>query len=220
MLQVKVRQVANIRQLVANVLESFTIRFFLQLETSSDRSREVPDTSCSNVADGSRQTGNSFLCNGVGTLRIAEDSHFGAFSLEGGCTRGLSSSSSSAETVVRWHELDMLIFVATDKNFHVSSGEAIAHPTLAGTQDSSNPTQHVPSWNTRAGHVILASYGCRSSVIPKFCICGTENRIGTSPVSGWNIVVLSENEQNNFPDKFLSESWQTQKTCCRDRILS
>ena len=42
--------------------------FLPKIETSSDRSREFPDTSCSSVADGSRQTGGPFLlhnCAGV-----------------------------------------------------------------------------------------------------------------------------------------------------------
>ena len=100
MLQEKVLHVANIRQPVGNFLESFTIWIFFKLETSSDCSREFPDTSCSSVADGSRQNGSPFLRNGVGTLRIEEDSRFGASSLDAGCTRGISSSFSSSGTVV------------------------------------------------------------------------------------------------------------------------
>ena len=76
---------------------------------SSDRSREVPDTSCSSVADGSRQTGVPFLLrNGVGTLRIAEDPRCSA---GGGCTTGLSSSSSSENGSVIWTNKKSVIFV-------------------------------------------------------------------------------------------------------------
>ena len=71
-----------------------------QIETSPDRSREFPDTFCSSVADGSRQTGGPFLLrNCEGTLRSAADSRLTGSSLDAGCTRGLSSSSS--ETAVR-----------------------------------------------------------------------------------------------------------------------
>ena len=56
--------------------------------------REVRDTSCSSVADGSRQTGGPFLLRkGVGAQRIAEDSPLWGFFL--GCPP------SSSETVVR-----------------------------------------------------------------------------------------------------------------------
>ena len=96
MLQVKVFQLRTADNLLV---------FFWRAspsETSCDRSREFPDTLCSSGADGSRQTGGPFLLrNGVGTLRIAEDSRFSAFSLDAGCTRGSLSSSSSSETVVQ-----------------------------------------------------------------------------------------------------------------------
>ena len=47
------------------------------IETSSYRSREFPDTSCSSVADGSRQTGGPLLLrNGVAIPRSATDSRF------------------------------------------------------------------------------------------------------------------------------------------------
>ena len=60
--QVKVPQVALVRQLVDYVAESFTFCLFARKnEASSARSRESPDTSCSSVADGSRQTGGPFL---------------------------------------------------------------------------------------------------------------------------------------------------------------
>ena len=69
--------------------------FLPKIETSCDRSREFPDTFCSSVADGSRQTGGPFLLrNCAGTLRSAADSRFTRSSLDAGCTRGLSSSSS------------------------------------------------------------------------------------------------------------------------------
>ena len=75
MLQMKVLQVVYVRQLVDNVLESFTVWIFDKPEMSCDRSREVPDTSGSSVAEGSRQIGGPFLLrNGVGTLRGTESS--------------------------------------------------------------------------------------------------------------------------------------------------
>ena len=76
--------------------------FLHNIETSFDRSREFPDTSCSSVADGSRQTGGPFLLrNCVGILRSAADSRFSLITsvLDEGCTKG--SSSSSSETVER-----------------------------------------------------------------------------------------------------------------------
>ena len=49
-LQVKVPQIAPVKQLVDKVAESFTLHFFCpKWKTSSDRSREFPDTSCSSV---------------------------------------------------------------------------------------------------------------------------------------------------------------------------
>ena len=53
-LQVQIVRIANIRQLIDNFLESFTICILPKFETSSDRSREFPDTSCSSVVDGSQ----------------------------------------------------------------------------------------------------------------------------------------------------------------------
>ena len=44
-------------------------------------------------------------------------------------------------------ELRMLIFAPIGQKLLVSSGEEIAHAILAGTQDSSNPTQYVQLWN-------------------------------------------------------------------------
>ena len=49
-LQVKVPQVALVRQLVDNVSESFTSCLLPKTRESSDRSRELPDASCSSVA--------------------------------------------------------------------------------------------------------------------------------------------------------------------------
>ena len=43
----------------------------------------------------------------------------------------------------------MPTFVAREQQLHVSSGEQIAHAILAGTQDSSGPTQYVPLWSTQ-----------------------------------------------------------------------
>ena len=51
--------------------------FLPKIETSPYRSREVPDTSCSSVAEGSRQTGGPFLLRKcVRILRSAADSRF------------------------------------------------------------------------------------------------------------------------------------------------
>ena len=72
------------------------------IETSSDRPSKFPDTSCSSVADGSRQTGGPFLLrNGVGIPRSAADSRFSFINsvLDEGRTKG--SSSSSSETIER-----------------------------------------------------------------------------------------------------------------------
>ena len=136
----------------------------LRSVTSSDRSSEVPDTSCSSVPDGSHQTGSPFLRNGVGTLRTAEDSRFGAFSLEGGCTRGLSSSSYSAETVVRsgrtrglssssssssWARAGYAHFRCDRAKVTCFLREPIAHATMARCARLANPTQCVPLWTTR-----------------------------------------------------------------------
>ena len=139
--------------------------FLRKPETSSDRSHEVPDTPCSSVADGSRQTGGPFLprtC--VGTVRSATDSRFsctGSF-LDVSCTRCLSSSSSESacglnEQEVRHlrlppdlvRELDMLICALTKQKLHASSGEQIADAILADTQDPSSPTQCVRLWRTQ-----------------------------------------------------------------------
>ena len=138
--------------------------FVPNIGTSSDRLREFLDTSCSSVAEGSRQTGGPLLFrNGVGIPRSAAASRFtfidsvfdegrtkGSSSSSSetrersGRTRGLSSSSSSSSLV---RELDMLIFALTVQKLHVSLGEETAHAILAGTQDSSSPEQHVPEWS-------------------------------------------------------------------------
>ena len=201
MLQLEVLQVANIQQLVDNFQESFTICFLPKLETSSDRSREVPDTSCSSVADGSRLTEGPFLLrNGVGTLRIKEDSRF---STKVGCTKG--SSSSSSETVVQ-SERTRGLSSSSSSSFWTWAGYADLHcerakiTYFAGGDDRSRNfgwyARLVKSYamcpiveystgeeyKPTAGHVILAPFGSSSSVIPRFCICGKENGTGTSPV--------------------------------------
>ena len=130
-----------------------------KIETSSDRSRELPNTSCFSVADGSLWTGGPFLLrNCAGTLRSAAHSRLTCSSLDAGCTRGLSSSSS--ETTVRSGRTRGLSFSSTSSS-RVRAGyadfcseranvtcffgrEQIAHAILAGTQDSSNPAQYVP----------------------------------------------------------------------------
>ena len=90
------------------------------------------------------------------------------------------------------HELDMLIFVATEQKLHVSPGDRNDHAILAGTQDSSNPTIGIftgEAYKSKAGHDILALCGSSLRVIPKFFICGREKRIGTSPVSSTSTLV-------------------------------
>ena len=98
------------------------------------------------------------------------------------------------------------VFVPIEQKLHVSSGEPIAHVTLADTQDSSNPTQYVPFWNIqflkstsqKLDMYFLSPFGSSSTVVPKFFMCGRENRMGTSPVSTSStlveIKVLSESE--------------------------
>ena len=89
--QVKVPQISLISQLIFMLRRDSPSGFLPKIETSSDQSREFPDTPCSSVADGSRQTGGPFLlrhCAGI--MRSAADSRFsltGSF-LEPGCTRG------------------------------------------------------------------------------------------------------------------------------------
>ena len=133
------------------------------LETSPDRSREVPDTSCSSVADGSLQTGCPLLLrNCAGTLRSAADSRFSftvlllmlvapkAYHL-GLQTREYDLDKQQVCHLRRHptlvNELDMLIFVALEQQLHVSSCEQIAQAILAGTQGRLNPIQCVPLWN-------------------------------------------------------------------------
>ena len=74
-----VPQISIMRQLLMMLRRASLSGYLPQIDTSCDRSREVPDTFCSSVADGSRQTGRPFLLSGVGTLRIAEDSRFNFF---------------------------------------------------------------------------------------------------------------------------------------------
>ena len=77
MFQVNFPQISLIRQLLIMLLRASPSKFFPDIETSSDRTREFPDTSCSSVADGSSQTGGPFLLRPcVGTLRSASDSRF------------------------------------------------------------------------------------------------------------------------------------------------
>ena len=175
--------------------------FLHKLETSSVRSREFPDASCSSVANGSRQTGGPFLVhNGAGSLRIAEDSRFGAFLWMQVAPEVLSSSSSSSETVV-WSGPTRCLSSSSSSSSWTRTGWAdcdcerekvtcfigvpIAHATLAGTQDSLKSDTICPiveystgeKYKPKAGHVILAPFGSSSSAIIQFCICGKENRI-------------------------------------------
>ena len=100
-LQMNVPQILPIRQLLDDIVKSFTI------------SRVFPDTSASIVADGSRQTGGPFLVlrSGVGTLRSATGPRFSLINsvLDVGCIRGLSSSSS--ETLARSGRTKGLSFI-------------------------------------------------------------------------------------------------------------
>ena len=87
----------------------------------------------------------------------------------------------------------MLICFDRATKLQVSSGEPIAHATLAGTQDSSNPTQYVPLWTIRleksTSQKLDLPFGSSSMVISKFFIWEKENKMGTSPVSStWTLV--------------------------------
>ena len=83
-LQAQILQVVNIRQLVVSD-ELHHLNFYPHSRRLLIAQREIRDTSCSSVADGSRQTGGPFLLRkGVGAQRIAENSRFGAFSWDVG----------------------------------------------------------------------------------------------------------------------------------------
>ena len=181
------------------------------LETSSDRSREVPNTSSSSVADGSLWTGGHFLLrNGVGTLRVEANSRFTVSSLDAGCSRGLSSSSS--ETAVRSGQTRSLSF-SSSSGSRVRAGYAdfcfdrakvtcffgradrardfgwyarlVKTNTIFPIVEYSAGEEYKP----KAGHVMLSPFGFSAMVRPRFCICGRENRIGTSPVSSTSTLV-------------------------------
>ena len=73
------------------------------IETSSDRSREFLDKSCSSGAGGSRQTGAPFCFVMVWEYRVLQQIHVFFYInsvLDEGRTRG--SSSSSSETIERF----------------------------------------------------------------------------------------------------------------------
>ena len=99
--------------------------FLPNIETSSDLSREFPDTSGSNVADGSRQTGGPFLLrNCVGTLRSVADSHFsitGSFLDDGRIIGSSSSSSAAIERFVRTRGLSS----SSSSSSRVGAGYAV-----------------------------------------------------------------------------------------------
>ena len=167
LLQVKVLQVANSRQLVGIFLESCTSWIFAKPRNvfwSLTRSSWHILFQCGRWISPDLR---SLLLNGVGTLRIAEDPRFSAFSLDVGCTWSLSSSSSSSKkgsaiwTNKRFCPLRRHPVLDTSwirclslrqQKLHVSSGEPIAHAT-------------------------------------KFCFCGRENRICTSPISSTSTLV-------------------------------
>ena len=85
----------------------------------------------------------------------------------------------------------MQIFGAWEQQLHVSSGDQIAHATLAGTQSRLNPIQcvtlrNIPqekSTSQKEDMWFLSPFGSSSIVIPKFFIWAREKRIGTLPVS-------------------------------------
>ena len=173
------------------------------IETSSDRSREFPDTSCSSVADESCLIGGPFLLRTcVGTLRPAGDSCISptdSFELMEAAPEvyhlrlqnrhcGLNE-----EEVDHLHlrpvlvcELDMLLFALTGQKLNVSSSEQIADNfgwyarlvkpnTFCPIVEYSTGEEYKP----KAGHVIVSPFGSTSMVIPKFFICGRVNRIST-----------------------------------------
>ena len=156
------------------------------------------------MADGSRQTGGLFLLrNGAGAQRVAEDSRFGAFSWDAGLHQRfiistfLFRNGSAIWTNKRFvtFKLDMLIFVATEQKLHVSSGKPISH------------AMNQYKCNTQILHLQKGEQN-RHVTCLKHINCGR---------TWW---CCRGNEQDNFPDKFLPQSWQTQKTYCEDRILS
>ena len=115
--QVQVFQVAYVRQLVDSVLESFTVRIAAQ--TASFLTHLVPMWQMD--------------------LARLEVLFFFVTVQELCVLRQIRP--------VLVCELETLIFAPIRQKLHVSSGERIAHAILAGTQDSSNPTQNVPLWS-------------------------------------------------------------------------
>ena len=94
-------QISIMRQLLMMLQRVSLSGYLPKIDTSCDRSREVPDTFCSSVADGSRQTGGSFLLSGVGNSAYCGRFTLQLFFPDEGCTRGLLSSSPFSEPVVR-----------------------------------------------------------------------------------------------------------------------
>ena len=120
--------------------------FLPKIEVSSARSRESFDTSCSTEATRSCHTGGPFLF-----LTGAAGGSLGR-------TKGKRFSVTPAQVVCHphlqaclVHQLDMLVFPLTKQRLHVSTVDQVAHATwsLADSQDSSCPTQYVPSWSAQ-----------------------------------------------------------------------
>ena len=85
-------------------------------------------------------------------------------------------------------------YIMMDRALHVSSDEQIAHAMLAGTQKlvELNPiVEYSVGWEykSKTGHVLLTSFGSNSNWISRLCICGTENKIGSSSVSNTSTLV-------------------------------
>ena len=187
--------------------------FLPKLETSSDRSREVPNTFFFQCGRRISPDWRSFLLRtGVGTLHITEDSRYSAFSLDAGGTRGLLSSSSSSETAVLSERTIGLLSSSSSKScgwagYVVFLYDKAKVKCFVGRTDRSRDfcwhVRQVKSntmcpiaessageeYKSKARHVILSPFEFSSTVIPQFFICGREKRTGTSPVSSTSTLV-------------------------------
>ena len=136
---------------------------FLPKTETSDRSREFPDTSCSSVTScvlpywrsvsSSRWRRVSVVSSWI-TLFFQKFFLMLAAPEVGHLHHQKQRYDRAAQGVYHLlllharlvYELDILVFTVTWHKLHVSLGNQIAHATwsLAGTQDSSGPTQYIP----------------------------------------------------------------------------
>ena len=118
--------------------------FLLQIETSSDRSREFPDTSCSSVVDESCQTGGPFsstyLCRNFASFNSLMRFFHPFFSWCRLHQKFIIFVFRDGNTV--WKNKWFIIFIFVQ----FSCESWIRWFSL--WWDSSNPTQYVPSWNS------------------------------------------------------------------------